>query len=369
MSSGREILRSTVDLVRSLPSEPLLLLFDGLDDLRDSSGVLQLVELLAESPAKVIAAARTLENISRRLFRSIFDMPAWTAAEPYDFLRRTIGSVLDTSAIESIALAAGGSPLGLTLLLEFVRTHGTAPLEQGTSVPINWMIENELASVSTESRQDYLMALTALAVLGRAVHVSEYPARRILELQSSGLLTRSDGFNLHFVHALVAEAVLYFARLTADSKDRRLASLEFGAEEAERDSLLSDGFIALPEFSEVLAGKKNIVVGDRGTGKSAMFARLSAWSRSASCRELGFALPCRPILITIDPLEPLSVPLIVYDGVVMVMYSLPLRSHRPDEPNAGLEKVAVPSAAKSTRISWPPKMNAHVSPERSEGGR
>jgi hypothetical protein len=51
-SSGRATLRSTVDIIRSLPFEPLLL-FDGLDEMSDSSGVLQLVDLLSGSPVKV----------------------------------------------------------------------------------------------------------------------------------------------------------------------------------------------------------------------------------------------------------------------------------------------------------------------------
>lgn len=41
-SSGRETLRSTVAIVKSLPFEPLLL-FDGLSEMPDSSGVLQLL--------------------------------------------------------------------------------------------------------------------------------------------------------------------------------------------------------------------------------------------------------------------------------------------------------------------------------------
>jgi hypothetical protein len=75
-SSGRATLRSTVEIIRSLPFEPLLL-FDGLDEMSDSSGVLQLVDLLSGSSVKVVmiepagkpgASGRGTSSIDLRAF-------------------------------------------------------------------------------------------------------------------------------------------------------------------------------------------------------------------------------------------------------------------------------------------------------------
>lgn len=54
-----------------------------------------------------------------------------------------------------------------------------------------------------------------------------------------------------------------------------IPELHFGAEEAERDQQLSDLVVPSPWLRPLLAGKDGIVIGDRGSGKSAIFRLLT----------------------------------------------------------------------------------------------
>jgi len=50
----------------------------------------------------------------------------------------------------------------------------------------------------------------------------------------------------------------------------------FGAEEAERDELLDKSFVRRPGMEAILDMRRSIIVGDRGSGKSAIFRKLAA---------------------------------------------------------------------------------------------
>lgn len=278
--SGRAGLRATIHVIESAPSD-LLLLLDELDEMRDPSPVLQLLDLMSGSVrAKLVVASRETFGGIRRPFRSVFKMSRLTANDVSEFIRMRGGPTLDRSAIDFITKTTEGLPLALVMLWEYVRAYGVpTDLSVGSlrETIMKRIVARELESIGPEHHQDYLRALISLAILDRPVRASEYPARVLLNrnTQGGGITVVGDS-GLDIIHQVVRDLLLSCAGLTSDSADHSLSSLEFGAEEAERDALLSDSFIALPEFSEVLSGKKNIVIGDRGTGKSAMFTRLSA---------------------------------------------------------------------------------------------
>ena len=83
------------------------------------------------------------------------------------------------------------------------------------------------------------------------------------------------------LHPLIA-SILRDKLLT--SFPTNISELHFGAEEAERDQQLPDLVVPSPWLSPLLAGKDGIVIGDRGSGKSAIFRLLIEPGRSA---ELG----------------------------------------------------------------------------------
>ena len=65
----------------------------------------------------------------------------------------------------------------------------------------------------------------------------------------------------------------------------RLADLKFGSAEAEVDELLDQTFIGSKTLEEILNQQKSIVIGDRGSGKSAMFRKLAEGTCSGSNQE------------------------------------------------------------------------------------
>jgi energy-coupling factor transporter ATP-binding protein EcfA2 len=276
--SSRSALRATINLIESAPPE-LLIVFDGLDGMAEQSQVIQLLESLPTSVrVKIVVSSRFQPAISSRIFRSVFQIPVFTEAEVAEFIRQSGGPALDEWAVDYITRTSQGLPLLISPLLNFVRREGfssTLSATDSIQALVMRLVNRTLGDADPGTREEYFRALTSLAVLNRPIHASEYPASALLKMGSSGLLTLPTETGIFFAHASITEAVLSYAGLTTDSADYSLSSLKFGAEEAERDSLLSNSFILLPEFSDVLFGRKNIVIGDRGTGKSAMFSHLS----------------------------------------------------------------------------------------------
>jgi ABC-type cobalamin/Fe3+-siderophores transport system ATPase subunit len=69
-----------------------------------------------------------------------------------------------------------------------------------------------------------------------------------------------------------------------------LKSINLGADSAEDDIKigLEQYFIKTPEFQEISAGSKSIIIGNRGSGKSAIFKYMAKQSRTKGdiCIEL-----------------------------------------------------------------------------------
>jgi hypothetical protein len=71
----------------------------------------------------------------------------------------------------------------------------------------------------------------------------------------------------------------------------RLADLRFGDEEAEGDELLDKTYVHRPHVDEILGQKRPVVVGDRGSGKSAIFRKLAAGATSTDAYPHACILP------------------------------------------------------------------------------
>lgn len=72
----------------------------------------------------------------------------------------------------------------------------------------------------------------------------------------------------------LVRAVIVARRLR--DKPFQLADLRFGAEDAERDDLPEESFVPRQNLGSILDQRRSIVVGDRGSGKSAILRKLSA---------------------------------------------------------------------------------------------
>src|SRR5262249_9659313 len=65
-------------------------------------------------------------------------------------------------------------------------------------------------------------------------------------------------------HAFILKEIANFEQIS-------ISELEFGAEDAERDEYLELSFMDRPGVTEIVQGKRSIILGDRGSGKSAIF--------------------------------------------------------------------------------------------------
>lgn len=88
-SSGSEALHSIVDLIRSLPSKPLILL-DGLDETRNPELILSFVRLISEdSNTLVVVTGRTSppESAGARVFKHILTTQAFTRSDIMELIK------------------------------------------------------------------------------------------------------------------------------------------------------------------------------------------------------------------------------------------------------------------------------------------
>ena len=286
-SSGRSSLDAAVQAVRLFPSEPLIL-FDGLDEISDRQPVFGLIsQLSSQTNARIILTSRREDDgrLGRVRFQAIIQVQPLKASEITDLLHKL--GVPQLTAPSQVIDYLSGSPFAARLLAEIARERdldlnelfglnsGDRPSDDRFLI-LRVLVDRNLQHIIDHDRRaGYVRALKALAIIGRPVPTSRYPARELVAFREDNLLTSLDGERLDFVHLLVREYLLSSVQFFAKA-GQKLYELKFGAEEAERDTLLTDNFIALPEFMEVASGRKNIVIGDRGSGKSAMFAQLVA---------------------------------------------------------------------------------------------
>ena len=271
-SSGRETLEVTLRLVRTLPDN-LLILLDGLDETPNQDMVLRFVRLLSESSRAlfVISTRSGPETVESGLFkRRIFVTPL-SMEDVIKWVSEFFPGSVDLSVVQDIFHRSGGSPLYIRLFLDSLSEQSRLSVKDlipGTdaapAIPIS------LQGMNDEART----VLSVLAILGRPMTVSEIAGLGLNDPNQLPLpLIRRAGDTLSLAHEWLAELIIQVAGLLP-AQGASLRDLQFGAEEAERDDLLAKSFIRLPGFSELLSGSENIVIGDRGTGKSAMFSQL-----------------------------------------------------------------------------------------------
>ncbi|WP_030197950.1 P-loop ATPase, Sll1717 family [Streptomyces sp. NRRL S-87] len=113
-----------------------------------------------------------------------------------------------------------------------------------------------------------------ISALAGKLRSTEVMVRAVLDFPSVPSLVTVDeqAGTVEFAHASIQEAVLsrqVFVR------PFRLAELRFGAEEAEHDDLLDESYVGRHSLERILVHKRTIVIGGRGSGKSAIFRKLA----------------------------------------------------------------------------------------------
>ncbi len=115
-----------------------------------------------------------------------------------------------------------------------------------------------------------LLSPSSLALLVAASRLQEEDVRRQLAMAESIGQVTLYGEQARFAREADRERVVRALLIPA----LRLENLQFGAEAAEIDRLLQSCFQNRSDLELILDGRKTVILGDRGAGKSALFGRL-----------------------------------------------------------------------------------------------
>jgi hypothetical protein len=273
--------------------ERVPIFLDDLDENKDPGEVSLAIQRLANElrAARLIVLSRGSLSLTRlqtdRLFETV-SLGLFTLEESKRLFTRLISTNIDSPILDEFLARAGGSPVLLKFLASSLRSAGPSETLLDSHITVERAVRNAMERVGrgdTFRQQDalLLMKLTAIlepvqiAQLAAISSLKEVQFREALNsIIDASLCQVQDG--ILELHDLVSEYVIA-NYVVPDPIDP--ANLEFGDEAAERDSLLNATFMAPRDLRAVFIGKKTIVLGDRGSGKSAIFNaiqnREAAW--------------------------------------------------------------------------------------------
>lgn len=260
----------------------LLLLIDGFDEIKKRDVVDRFLRSASQlDNIGIVATGRETSLESRYL--GIFDrniaMEEFTIQELSGFIHQNAPDVDLTSELAGkLKSLGGGSPLVAKLLLELLPNYEIddfiSELPSQPEIIVETLISRVFAKLESEIVQSEAKEfLTVLALLGSLStrDLSEHQLSMAHRLQQIGLVGEQRG-EIEFTHVILREH-FHSNRATIPS-NFSLNDIVLGAEEAERDQRLGEVFRPLPGCVGLVDGTKNIVIGDRGAGKSAYFFQL-----------------------------------------------------------------------------------------------
>ena len=271
-------LRSTAPNVQS----PILLL-DGLDEAPLPLRVASVIEALSRQldEWKIVVSSRL--HASTRLAGlpgfHVLELRGLRAADSRRLLQSTVSGVSDEALDRAVELSQG-NPLILRLLAEQLRDAPDLSIEPPLSLTdyLTRTFERVLSSSADPSKT--MALLDRLALVNRPQSLTSVAAdagmsvaevRRVLSEASLLVVWRDDEATVSLAHAAIRDFIVTYSLFKAPF---RLADLKFGAEEAEKDNLLEASYVQRPVLGGFLDSNRTIVIGDRGSGKSALFRKL-----------------------------------------------------------------------------------------------
>jgi hypothetical protein len=267
----------------------VVLAVDGLDEAPDISySINQLESLLRSKPSgfKILATSRSnisLDQFARNELLLIIEMPSLTLDETRSLLVKIAKNVqLDPTALETAASYGRGNPLVVALLGQQLAIGGEIPSSLTMpAVLMSRIYERVISANATDETDraatDRLFILIALLSPMTASELGEYSgiaASKIIQIvERLGTLVQTsassnNSVTIGFSHSDF-RAGLLSQLIGFNSVD--ISRLHFGSEEAERDKALQLSFMPPPSVKSILSGDKSIILGERGSGKSAIF--------------------------------------------------------------------------------------------------
>ena len=297
-SAGAPSLDETAEVLREagLRLESPVLLIDGLDEaaypLRAAAAVEQLSELLDDWKFVVASRRTSIGGLGRSGQFRVIKLGPLDNTEARALLEARAPSLTDGS-LREITDLAGGNPLFLKLLADVMGGDPSLVVMPQRSIDdLLPSLVSQVIEMSPEGAQVAAL-VDQLAVVGGRDRIASLAAtlRRPAEdvqalLEQSPLVTidATDG-TAALVHERVREAILARRILALPFT---LSELKFGSEAAEKDDLLDTSYIGRTSLTAILDQRYTIVVGDRGSGKSAIFRKLL--ERGERADESGLAL-------------------------------------------------------------------------------
>jgi hypothetical protein len=285
--SGRSSLRPSVALLNRAAKRlqhPVLLL-DALDESPYPQRTAALIEELSRllQGWQVVVASRPGAGVEVRRFArfDVLQLGPLTEADMLEMLAE-IAPDLPPDVARAVVTFANGNPLVLTLALRVAQRPAAAGVVSANDLQglIGMLIDDAIGSSRDPATLARILEEIALAggedrisALAGKLRIPEDRVRDVLNYTPAwGLLTvDQQPETVAFVHISVQEFVV--AQIFG--RPFRLDELRFGAEEAERDDLLDASFVERHSLDRILQQQKSIVIGDRGSGKSAIFRKLA----------------------------------------------------------------------------------------------
>jgi hypothetical protein len=278
-SAGAPRTSDVVDILQDVGAnlERPVLILDGLDEAADTAGTASTVAELSRALTdwQIVVSSRPGREDSRLEHFDVVEVGALSFDEAVALVREAFPESTDQQISEAFA-ASGGLPFVLRMvaslgfpdiLLDSLQQYEPANFEK--------FALNAISATPEQAKVEAL--LERLALMGRGEPVGDLAAwsgltgEAVLRLADNSLISiTEDGVAL--IHDFVG-SILIGRRLREFPV--HLADLKFGDEDAERDDLLDESFVPRQNFASILSQRRSIVIGDRGSGKSAIFRKLS----------------------------------------------------------------------------------------------
>jgi Cdc6-like AAA superfamily ATPase len=301
----------TSDWARGLSDRENHIFLDSLDEFRDPARLINdLISILntTANTLKFYISSRVISDVKYLTDSSIriLNLTPFSQAEARHYLdisfhKLGLHSGLPNTTIDALAAYSHGNPLFLTLFLRLASKVDLSRIVAEPHEGIEGIVGELISLIITDHyvafEPNFKVTLDQLfyVMSGFAEYVTridfltELLGTRVVNFilsRSSDLITLEEGRTsgtISFPHVIIKE---HFRERFLTECPFDAHALAFGAEEAERDNKLGAGSVSPPILTEVVSGNKSIILGDRGSGKSALVQFLKSRTRGKTLQDI-----------------------------------------------------------------------------------